>query len=528
MKTTYCRKRLAAILTILGAAFGASAQQTADSPLVVQKTLTPSEFGVETSPLPQLKLELRVGNPAVVAGDLTIGLFQAGSAQQGIFQLNSNVPVGAWTWQNSVDGGTPHIHMDLTAAGTLRLFGNGTDSIVLRSTAGDVTSGETPGVFVNGSRLVTMGDLANDLVPRIQSVTMKVDSALSVGNVNGIIGAGSMAAGTGASVYGSGSLAFGEGAHVGTALMPDGTVEIELDSEGYPVGQWMANNAVALGKDARALGEGAMAFGENASATGEGGMALGKRAFAGRNQAIAIGQDSSAYGGTYIAGPEASYEWGTIAVGTRASAQGIASTAFGTYAKAEGHESIALGPKSLTSNGATGAVALGASAHATRSGSIAVGINARSNSIGGMSIGSMSFTNGSYAAAIGSYIESPGAGMIAVGTAPNFTGLTANANWDDMNSVVFIVGGGKSGNLISGSPDFLSNWNMTRRTSLSVTRGGDVKAAGKIEASKAGGINVPDTIEAKNGTTQIKGLILIERQGDISMGAFTDSPAVPQ
>ncbi len=92
-----------------------------------------------------------------------------------------------------------------------------------------------------------MADLANDLVPRIQSVTMKVDSALSVGNVNGIIGAGSMAAGTGASVYGSGSLAFGEGAHIGTALLPGGRSEVELDGDGDPVAHRMANNAVALG-----------------------------------------------------------------------------------------------------------------------------------------------------------------------------------------------------------------------------------------------------------------------------------------
>ena len=490
---THCRKRLAATLTILGAALGASAQQTADSPLVVQKTLTPAEFGIETSPLPQLKLELRVGNPAVVEGDLTIGLFDYGSGQQGIFQLNNNGYTGAWTWQNSVSGATPHINMDLTNNGRLRLLGTGNDSIVLRPTTDGVdftgTNEQGPaGVYVNGSRLVTMAELANDLVPRIQSVTMKVDSALSVGNVNGIIGAGSMAAGTGASVYGSGSLAFGEGAHVGWALRPDGTI----DSEDYYEGEGMANNAVALGKDASALGEGAMAFGKNSRATGEGGMAFGTRAFAGSNQAISIGEDSSASAGTYIAGPGAYYEWGSIAVGTRASAQGIASTAFGTFASAGGNESIALGPKTWTWMGATGAVALGSKANATMSGSIAVGNRARSNSIGGMSIGTLTLSTGSYSAAIGSYIDSPGAGMIAVGTAPSFTGLTANANWDDMNSVVFIVGGGKSGNVIGNNPnpDLLGNWNMTRRTSLSVTRGGDVKAGGKIEASKAGGLFV--------------------------------------
>ena len=489
-------------IVILSTALVASAQQA--SPLVVQHDLPYLYLlGNPGAGFPQLKLELRVpandeNDPPVVKGDLTIGMFDSGSSQQGIFQLNNNGSSSSWTWQSALYGDAPHVHMNLTAAGTLRLFGNGADSIVLRPSIGE----GLPGVYVNGSRLVLEADLINSVLPQIQTVTMHVDEALSLGAVSGIIGTGSMAAGAGASVYGSGSLAFGANSHVGTALTSTG----QLPS-GAVV---MASNAVALGKDSNARGDGAMAFGTRANAA--------------TRQGIAIGEDSEASGGVSFWW-QAGYDWGSVAVGTRAKALGSASAAFGLNTYAYASESVAIGPRAVTWPGAAGSIAMGWGTSSARPNSIAIGNMAYSNEIGGISLGSMAYSNGVFSAAIGSFTEAIGAGMIAVGTAPDFTGLTANANWDDMNSVVFIVGGGKRGDYIGGTGGWsLSDFAVTRRTPFSVTRGGNVKASGKIEASKAGGIKVPDTLEAKDGVTRLQGVVILERQGDISMGTFVSGP----
>lgn len=509
------KKHTTPILIFACSTFALHAQQV--SPLVINHDLPNlSDLGTPGAGFPQLKLQLRVpGNleddPPVVEGDLTIGMFDWGSVQNGIFQLNNN-PLGgsggSWTWQRGTPSGAPRVEMELSSNGTLRLFGdnpNDADSIVLRPTAADVTLGETAGVFVNGSRLISLADLA-DSIPAIQSVTLQVSEALSLGDVSGIIGAGSMAAGMGASVYGSGSLAFGTGAHVGAPFT--------LNSQGQPTflaSPIAANDAVALGKDSNARGHGAMAF--------------GTRANAGTAQSIAIGEDAAATGGTSIYWGGAGYVMGSVAVGTKAKASGTASSAFGLAAQAHGDESIAIGPMAIAWPGTSGSVALGWSASAGKPGSLALGNMSRSESIGGICLGSTTFNTGYYAAAIGNFTEATGTGMIAVGTAPSFTGLTANANWDDMNSVVFIVGGGKPGAYVGGTGGWaLSDWAVTRRTSLSVTRGGDVKAGGKVAASKAGGLLVPDTLEAKNGTTRLQGIVIIDRQGDISMGAFTATP----
>ena len=501
------KKQTILILTCAISTFALNAQQV--SPLVVNHDLPSlSDLGTPGAGFPQLKLQLRVpaniaGDPPVNEGDLTIGVFDSGSLQQGIFQLNNNGNTGSWTWQNSASGATPHIHMDLTLDGRLRLFGNGTNSIVLRPNPEDVSMGETAGVFVNGSRLVSEADLVNSILPQIQTLTVQVGTALSLGDVSGIVGAGSMAAGSGASVYGSGSLAFGTGAHVGTALTSEG---------GLPSGTiTMANNAVALGQNSNARGHGAMAFGSGANAA--------------TRQSIAIGEDSEASGGTSIYWGGSGYDMGSVAVGTRARATGIASSAFGLSSQALGNESIAIGPQAVAWPGSTGAVALGWSAAACSPGSLALGNMSRSLAYGGVCLGSGTFATGYCSTAIGFLTEATGAGMISVGTAPDFTGLTSNANWDDLNSVVFIVGGGKAGPFVgSGGGWALSDWANTRRTSFSVTRGGDVKAGGKVEASKAGGLLVPDTLEAKNGVTRLQGTILIDRQGDISMGEFTENP----
>ena len=506
MKNPYYRKLTAATLTLLATALCTRAQQATESPLVVQKTLTPSQFGLPNSPIPNLKLELRVGNPAVVEGDLTIGLFDGGSYQQGIFQLNNNGSFGTWNWQNSVNGATPHVNMELTNDGRLRLFGAGNDSIVLRATNDGIqdSNGHGPaGVFVNGSRLVSESWLANGLIPEIQAVTLQVGSALSLGDVNGIVGTGSMAAGLRASVYGSGSLAFGTDAHVGTPLningQPSGSVII-------------ANNAVALGKNANARGDGAMAFGTNANAA--------------MKQSIAIGEDATASGGSSIY-YDYNYTWGSVAVGSRSSATGTVSSAFGIWSSAMGNESIALGARAATWPGATASIAMGWTANAWRSGGLAIGNGSNAKEIGAVCLGSITFAEGPSSVAIGAFNEATGAGMVSVGVAPNFSGLTSTTNWADLNSVVFIVGGGQQGAYNGAATGRLDSFDVIRRTSLSVTRGGDVKAGGKLEASKAGGLLVPDTVDAKNGVTQLTGVVLIERQGDIGMGAFTDSPVVP-
>jgi hypothetical protein len=492
------------------AIFTASSLQLAaqqPSPMVVRKTIaSTSDLILQPAPMPYLKLEINVPGSTPTAtplysSDLSIGMFDGGSFQSGIFELSKDGAGGGWSWQRRRLSGNPRVEMDLQTSGKLTLFGANSNSIVLRPT-GDVGSyypGQGPaGVFVNGSRLVSEVDLANSVIPEIQSYTLQADAALSIGQVYGILGTGSMAAGAGASVWGAGSLAFGAGAHVGGPMNPQGQI---ISGE-------KADDAVALGNNANARAKGAMAF--------------GTRANAGTRQSIAIGEDSVSTGGNSIYWAGSTYEMGSVAVGTKARATGTASSALGVASEALGGESVAIGPMARAT--ATASVSLGWAAYSDGPGSLAFGAGTRAYGLAAVAIGNVTYATATRSVAIGNYTEATGAGMMSLGTAPDFTGLTQNENWDDMNSVVFIVGGGKPGEYIGGGGAWLSNFAITRRTSLSVTRGGDLKASGKVEASKLGGLLVPDTLEAKGGITRLWGRVIIERQGDISMGEFLAGP----
>jgi hypothetical protein len=492
-------KTMKLILTLsIAAAMPLLAQTGTPSPFIVDHTTT--DLFAPQLGIPQIKARLfhdhdQDGGAAtapVRVGDITIGYHNWGSFQQGTFQLNGdyngNFQPGSWFWQK-LGGSGPILQMELADGGTLKIFGNPNsgiqNSIILRTT-GNVDG--PAGVFVNGDKLVTQGDLNSDSSPllQIQTQTLQVETALSVGQVAGIYGAGSMAAGQGALVYGANSLAFGQGATVG------------LSQTSY------ANNAAAIGNNARALAEGA--------------MAIGKGSLASMKQSIAIGEDSEASGGTsiwWLSG----YDWGSVAVGTKSKAAGIASAAFGNWATALGNESIALGPRAVVWSGASGGIALGWGTSATSPNATAIGNSAFALDVYASSFGTRAYGNHMGATAIGAYTDTNAVGQTVVGTAPDFAGLPESTNWTDENAAVFVVGSGAPGGYVGGTGGWsLSDFAVVRRTSFAVTRKGDVKAPGTVTAK---GLTVENTADPTAVTTRLKGVILIERQGDISMGEFT-------
>ncbi len=322
-------------------------------------------------------------------------------------------------------------------------------------------------------------------------------------------GYGSTAFGQNTTAYGWNSFVAGSGAVAGNPAHPGGY----NDLDGYAavaMGEWTR----ASGRASTALGhytwaEGSSSFaaggygnhasGDSAVAMGRSNKGIGDISFATGDWTEAIGQSSftmgqttKAYGKTSFAGgisSEAGFDGNT-------GWDGVASFAFGDFAKATGQSSVAMGTHTTAS--AYAATALGGGSSAQGAGSFAAGFQAISRREGAVSLGYQPKSYSPHGVALGLGVEAWKNGQTVVGRyneVPANYERTTGENPEPVQDLtrgdddeVFVVGGGNESN--------------SRRTALTVKANGDLKAAGKIEASA----------------------IIVPASGGISMGDFGANP----
>ncbi len=148
-----------------------------------------------------------------------------------------------------------------------------------------------------------------------------------------------------------------------------------------------AENATAIGKDARAEGKGSQAFGKVALATGENAIALGSNSNASGDNAVALGSTSQAYGDSSLAIGELSETnaENAIALGKLSNASKINSIALGSNSTASGVGSVALGENSFA--GGINSLALGSQSNANGDNAVALGVGSVAEQDNTVSVG---------------------------------------------------------------------------------------------------------------------------------------------
>jgi autotransporter adhesin len=262
-------------------------------------------------------------------------------------------------------GGAPFTSVSVGTAGAERQIQN--------VAAGQVTATSTDAI--NGSQLFATNSAIDDVAGQLTRYYSVNDAGVPQGNYNndGATGVGGLAAGVNASASGINSTA------VGTNAVASNTDAIALGIAAQATGT--RSIAIGLGAQAAATGGGAdnnIAIGVSATALGAGDTAIG-------NAALASGTNSSAYGnGAAATGGSA------VAMGSGATASGSGSAALGTGANASGVNSMAVGLNAQA--GQFSATALGVGANAQAVNSLALGAGAIAINNGDVALGSGSVT----------------------------------------------------------------------------------------------------------------------------------------
>ncbi|MEG0192686.1 MAG: ESPR-type extended signal peptide-containing protein [Stenotrophomonas sp.] len=241
--------------------------------------------------------------------------------------------------------------------------------------------------------------------------------ATAVGAVSKAFGAYSIAVGNHATAIGDDAIAIGRSAK--TVDSSAGVSRIAIGGGSFAGSDgWTGaialgglsraeNDAIALGYEARALGEGALSMGREAQASGKGATAFGKSALAKNEYGIAVGYEALT-GSTHA-----------TAVGTRSSATGIGATAYGNSAYVNGRNGVAVGSGSRVDNGSSeGAIAIGADSRAGANGydggialggksaashdSVAIGYGASTSAAGAIALGRGSVATEANTVSVGS------------------------------------------------------------------------------------------------------------------------------
>lgn len=241
--------------------------------------------------------------------------------------------------------------------------------------------------------------------------------ATAVGAVSKAFGAYSIAVGNHATAIGDDAIAIGRSAR--TVDSSAGVSRIAIGGGSFAGSDgWTGaialgglsraeNDAIALGYEARALGEGALSMGREAQASGKGATAFGKSALAKNEYGIAVGYEALT-GSTHA-----------TAVGTRSSATGIGATAYGNSAYVNGRNGLAVGSGSRVDNGSSeGAIAIGADSRAGADGyngaialggksaashdSVAIGYGASTSAAGAIALGRGSVATEANTVSVGS------------------------------------------------------------------------------------------------------------------------------
>ena len=188
--------------------------------------------------------------------------------------------------------------------------------------------------------------------------------------------------------------------------------------------------------------------------------------------------------------PPRSLGYNGFAVGAFALAGGYNSIALGRSAYANGSASVALGQGAHASGGA--AVAMNGGTTASGNYSVSMGFYTLAYGLNSVSMGDHSVAWGVNSVAMGNYTKAQGFGQVVIGQHNIVQGVATN--WASTN-VVFLVGNGASTNDLSNA--------------FEITGNGDTWMAGTLTVVSNAVFQSAD---------------LLTPQGDLSMGAFTNSP----
>lgn len=429
--------------------------------------------------------------------------------------------MGYYLWKSSnIGGSSAYDQMKLDEFGTLTLYASGSRSIVLTPGASSgvgkielkvggttetvLTQTAANSLYLNQTtadgRYLAKSSVTSNLTFGSGATAGSVSNALSVGYNTSATGQASVALGNATTSTGTGSVALGNGAYArGT-----GSVALGQGSTG-PSSQF-------------AFAAGAGAYANNYSS-----IALGMY-----NQSTGYGSVAAGYG-AYATG------YGAVAVGYYNHASGMYSGAFGIGAAASGVSSVAIGQSAASGGGALalggtasggGAVTVGGGSVSSATSSVAIGRGTAAANYSTAIAGAE--TKGLYSTALGFGAQAYGPGQVATGvfSDPLYTlsGGVGPSTYT-MTDALFVIGNGylhpigqPQTRLPVGVTYNEEDHVMVRSNAFLVRWNGNAEASGKV-ISKSG-------IEATEATavTKLKGTVLIQQQGDLSMGSFTAGP----
>ena len=260
------------------------------------------------------------------------------------------------------------------------------------------------------------------------------------------------------------------------------------------------NNSVAIGPSAEVLRQLPTDFNSNGIAIGaqariepkvngnaesdtfHNSIAIGTRTLATASHAIVIGRDASSMrnqnSATYQSGEN------IIAIGNRARADWEKSIAIGTNSSTVSPEAIAVGTNSMASGGGNkGGVAIGSIAHANHVGTVALGSGSNASNINGMAMGFNASSVGQNTVTVGPNAFSKGNNAVTIGDG-------AMSGWWSANRAVAVGANAHTvtdDGLSVGYNAFAGNFRSTAIGKNAVSYGAQALALGSADAG--GGVN---------------------------------------
>ena len=414
--------------------------------------------------------------------------------------LTATRPSATWRWQQAVaspgTGSMPK--MQLSAGNALTLY----DQVSPTPNATIVL--DPLGTSSFGTSATFNG--ANNLMP-VQQITGSA-SVLTVGLADGrysVVGTGTnLIMGTGASSSNDGAVAMGYQANAsGSNSIATGRGSIASSTWTVADGPfaWATNTYAA------AVGFNAQASGDHSTAVGAGAIANTQYAFAGGANAQATGMNAVALGSSSLASSD-----NTQALGTFSQATSPGASAFGVYTVADNSFALAFGYYSradgyMSSSFGTGAIANGYQ-------STALGKSSGANGYGSSALGFNSSATGDYTTALGSFSNASGYYSTALSSSSVASGdYSVSASRGAATSEYQMAVGAYS--LPGGDPH---NWVATDAL-FTIGNGLDAgHPANALLVQKNGDTTV-------NGNLNVTKAIIVQPQGDLSMGTFTATPS---
>jgi hypothetical protein len=280
-------------------------------------------------------------------------------------------------------------------------------------------------------------------------------------------------------------------------------------------------------------------------ATGAEGVAIGSEAFSQGLGAVAMGKSSASGAWSFATGGGRAAGDFSTAIGSETTATGTYSTAMGQYSWATGSHSFAVGHGANATG--SGAMALGNATQALAESSFAAGSSSTANSPNSIAMGELSVANGAGAVAIGGFNTANGEYSTALGGGTTTNGLCSFAagflTFADSYASTALgnsnIGGGDANVWVDTDPlvEVGNSQSFTRSNALTVLKNGRSTLTNRAWKA-AVALDPEDALEdpedendsggdalVVEGHTRLKGKVLIEPQGDLSMGEFTGGEA---